>query len=482
MNRNKKISAMAGLGLILVLACSCMAVKFKTPRLLYIPGDPHAIFRDDFPFQISPLTPEVSLALPPAREGNSVRLLPAGAENFEVKYYLMENAQQSIKVQTYILYSDPVSKKFLDIILKKQSEGVKIEFIADTYTKVIPKDRMLYSEYTKKGLEILGYEPIYFSGTSENGFLDPDEFNRRYHEKYLVVDDWYGITGGTNIAAAYALYQNKPNNMWRDQDVLVAGPVAADMSRAVDEDVGYFEKKMMEKPELINPRWWKTQREKHHPAPVPEGKPAQPRAEINLDKFDDENVTVRLICSQPRFEEDYIYQTYLYLFRAARKRIIMEIAYFVPDADMLEALLAARKRGVEVVLITNNAYTNDVFEMQPYTRSFYLPLIEAGAKVYEWQGIVKNKGSLHAKCAVFDDDITIVGSYNLDPRGKYLNSEDIVVMHSEKVAENLLDWFKKKDLPDCQEITLAQAQFWHQPTTLGGWLKLHFSELLKDYW
>jgi len=485
MSRSLKIFSMFGL-LIFFSSMNQCALKFYIPPPLFVTGAPDAIFRDDFPFRLSEKTPDVSLALPPARKGNSVLLLPAGQMGFEMRYYLMENAQKSIKIQTYILYSDPVSKKIINILLEKQKQGVEVILIADCYTKFIPKDRALYFKTEKQGLEILGYEPIYFSGADENGFLNVDEYNFRFHEKYIVVDDWYGITGGSNISQEYALYENKPRNMWRDQDVLIVGPTASDMARAVEEDEIYFRNKEMDRPELVNPKWWQEQlgkNKKQVPAKADNagaGENAQSR--IRIEKFDDEDVMVRLIRTRPRYEEDYVYQAYLHLINTAQKRIILEIAYFVPDEDLLNAILNARKRGVAVTLITNNAWTNDVFEMHPYIRYFYLPMMQAGAEIYEWQGIVKNKGSLHSKCAIFDDDITVIGSYNIDPRGRYLNSEDVVVIKSEKVASSLKNIIDQSVMPYTEKITMDKAKFWHNPTTLSGWLKLKFSKLLKDWW
>jgi cardiolipin synthase len=123
-----------------------------------------------------------------------------------------------------------------------------------------------------------------------------------------------------------------------------------------------------------------------------------------------------------------------------------------------------------------------VFQMHPLVRHSYYPLIKAGVKVYEWQGIVKGHGSLHSKFAVIDDRICIIGSYNLDPRSKILNSEDAVLIYSEKAAFELATFVIEEDIPRSKLISLEKAKEWRNPKDLGRQFQLLFALALEDWW
>jgi len=473
------------LAAIFLAQCSA-TLKFPPVSSPLVFGDAYAIFRDDFPFEISPQTPDLSAVIPPARPGCKVKLLPAGKEAFEVKYYIIENAQRAIKLQSYILYSDPVSKKVVEILRQKQAEGVEIQFIADCYTKFVAKDRLLYYRIERSGLELLGFEPVYFSAISDSRpILDVNEINMRFHEKYWIVDDYVAITGGTNISQEYAAYQNKPRLMWRDQDVLVIGPVVNDFTRAFDENYEYFRNKELDRPKLINPQWYRQERKKKKEQSE-EGK-AGPGREANLipaiklEDFEDEDALVRFIRHRPRLQETYIHQAYLHLIRTARKRILIENSYILLDQAQTQAFLDAAKRGVEITIVTNCESTNDVTGLAPLTRYHYLELMQAGIRIYEWQGIVRGRGSLHSKYAVFDDDLSIVGSYNFDPRSTFLNSEDILVIRSKKVADELTRYTETIDIPNSEQVTMAQAEKWRDPNSPARiWTRLGL--LFRDWW
>lgn len=477
----------SGLFLVLLFLASCLAtVKFKPVESVTVLGDAYAIFRDDFPFEISPKTRDISTVIPPARPGCGVKLLPAGVENFEVKYSLLEKAQKSIKLQTYILYSDPVSKKAVEILYQKKAEGLDVQLIADCYTKYIPKDQVLYHKMVKNGLDLLGYEPLYFSASGNpNYVLDVNEINMRFHEKYWIVDDQVGITGGTNISQEYAYYNYIPRLLWRDLDVILIGPVVKDMARAFDENYVYFTEKRLDRPDIINPQFYKPFVKKNkgdkQAGPQTTTSKEAPPQQININNLTDEKALVRFIRHRPRYQETYVHQAYIHLIKTAKRKILIENSYILLDDALFQAITDAARRGVDIVIVTNSLATDDVFGLAPLSRYFYQPLLEAGIKIYEWQGIYPGKGSLHAKYAVFDDDISIIGSYNLDPRSTFLNTEDIVIIQSKKVADSLRDWTLNIDQQQSKPVTMEQAKSWRNPYSPAR-IWTVFGLLIRDWW
>jgi putative cardiolipin synthase len=414
-----------------------------------------------------------------------VLLLCRGDNDFAIRHKLLKKSHRSILIQTYIFSNDPVGRKVGKILKKKRSRGLDVRLIIDAYTKFKPADRLLYYDLERSGVDVAGFEPIYFSGMSETSVFWVDEVNQRFHEKYFIVDDFAAVVGGRNIADEYANYGNDPENQWRDQDVVLTGPIVQDVRNAFEENHQFFIEREETRPALISPPWWRRLWNK-----ISSRKPdikrrkdsPESRSEFKFLEFTAEDVPARFLRSRPRLNETYIYQAYIYLIRSARRSILIENAYFVPDKDLMNALADAAGRGVDVRIITNSEETNDVFQMQPITRHSYLPLIQAGVRVYEWQGIIPGHGSLHSKFAVIDDEISLIGSYNLDPRSKFLNSEDVVLIYSEEFAGKLVQFVRDHDLAHSELISLEQARKWRNPQDLAEQFKLIFSLTLEDWW
>ena len=114
-------------------------------------------------------------------------------------------------------------------------------------------------------------------------------------------------------------------------------------------------------------------------------------------------------------------------------------------------------------VITNSKETNDIPMINDAGRIAYAPLIEAGVAVYEWHAERHGEGTIHAKLAVFDQRVAIVGSYNLDPRSLALNSEDIVILEDARIARELHERVTGPDLEMAERITADQAAEWSDP-------------------
>jgi len=468
--------------LMAIFAFSCV----KKPPLSflahsYIPSGPAAIFQDDFPFFVSPKTPDLNTVIFPARPGCSVKLLGDGPENFALRAEIMKNARSYIELQTYIFADDATGRDTARIFKEKITAGLEVRLIVDAYNKFSDQDRDFYEKLEKFGLQIAGFEPLSFTFLNDNYLPTLREFNMRYHEKYLMVDDYIGIVGGTNIADEYAGLGTEPEKQMRDQDVLLTGPVVKDLRIAFKENFNEFKER-----EQSRPAWLKKARSRG-PRNVPgetEGLKFNPvELPFKIENFADPEAMVRLIRSRPRYEETYIYQTYLFLIKSARKSILIENSYFIPDQELNQAILDAARRGVEIVMIIECGKPKDPYQMQPaITRHYYLPLMEAGVKIYEWQLMAKGQEALHSKFAVFDGQVSIIGSYNLDPRCKLLNSENVVLINSEKTAQALIDYVHTKDLGRTEPVSLENAQKWRYPRDLKNSVKLLCALLIKDYW
>jgi putative cardiolipin synthase len=200
---------------------------------------------------------------------------------------------------------------------------------------------------------------------------------------------------------------------------------------------------------------------------------------------------VRFIQSRPRLQETYILQAYREMIRSARSEILISNGYFIPKGELLRELQAAAQRGVAITILTNSDTTNDLPQMADVSRYCYQALLssEAGGggstRIFEWQGQTaggaREDGTMHSKFMIVDRKSVIVGSYNLDPRSETLNSETVMALESEPLAQALAKDFLEGDLAKARQVSAEEAAAFHNPKGIKEQFRLAFSMSL-DRW
>lgn len=422
---------------------------------------------------------------PPTREGNRARLLIDGEASFATRLELVKHARQSILIQALIWKGDATGTAVAEALIarKRADPELDIRVIVDAYANIQDvKAQLLFFEMKNAGIEVEGFETLYLHWLNEINLEDWLAGNKRYHEKYWIVDGVAAVVGGMNIGDEYARVSDDPLLIWRDQDVYLQGPIVDDLVAVFEENYTYFKGVKETKPDLFNTdAYWNLWRD-HNPGVDAVlgrglevgrdlhgklgGIPAAPprREPVASPLLDD--VRVRFLRARPREGETTIHQAYMHLIRSARSSVAIANAYFVPTEDLQAALIEAAQRGVTVQVLTNSDATNDIPVITKAGRARYLRLIDAGVQVYEWHAERVDEGTLHAKFAVVDGRVTVIGSHNLDPRSQGLNSEDAVLIDDPRIAEELGAYFTDKDLPLADRITREQAVAWVDPRDL----------------
>jgi cardiolipin synthase len=154
---------------------------------------------------------------------------------------------------------------------------------------------------------------------------------------------------------------------------------------------------------------------------------------------------VRAIGSTAERADYSIYKTYISAIAHADKYVHLTTAYFVPDQQMIKALVDAARRGVEVRIVFPSF--SDVSLMLHAGRSYYDELLAGGVRIYE-----RKSAMLHAKTAVIDGVWSTIGSTNLDMRSFLHNDEINAVVLSIDFAERM-DALFQRDLRESEEIT-----------------------------
>jgi phosphatidylserine/phosphatidylglycerophosphate/cardiolipin synthase-like enzyme len=374
----------------------------------------------------------------------------------------------------------------------------------------------MYFDLKQNGIEVEGYETFYLQWLNEISVASHDaadkatDPNKRFHEKMWIIDcetdHGVAVVGGLNIANEYfRIDPQNPGRYWRDQDVIVRGAVVKDMVATFERNFEYF-LKIKESRGIFNTNlyWEKTRNllnntDKIDMRHVTDERLNQTVREVAGKKLDlkYQGAMCRFFQNRPRFGETYIEQAYLKSIKGAEKEVLIANAYFVASEAFVETVKDAARRCVKGIILTNSTETNDLPMLTIVGRDYYDDILAVndeavvqsclggGVQIWEWQGRRTNaakqtEGTLHAKYAVFDRRVSIVGSYNMDPRSRALNSESAIVFENEDLSEQLADMFYKNDLDFIKRITLEDTKAFTDSGDAVYQLQKEFGILLED--
>lgn len=369
---------------------------------------------------------EQSISGSPLALGNKVTLLENGADTYRAMFAAIEGATHNINVETYIFDGDRIGKAFADALIAKQQQGVKVNVIYDGFGTILTP-RSFFERMRANGIHLVEFDPI--NPFAAGFYWAP---LHRDHRKLMVVDGEIAITGGINISAVYSSRKvfsrrasQSPQNIlktWRDTDVEVEGPAVAEFQRLF----------------VIN---WLQQG----------GQPLYD-AEYFPSLESQGHMVVRVLGNSRR-QPSTIYLALISAIHNARTNIYITDAYFAPDKQMLEALENAARRGVDVRLLLPGRSNEPLIGSA--ARSNFSRLLDAGVKIYLWQGNV-----LHAKTATIDGVWSTVGSANLDWWSIARNDEINTVVLSVRFGSKMNNLFVR-DLKNSEQVDAKEWQ--HRP-------------------
>ena len=387
----------------------------------------------DFLRQVNAL--EGALTKRPLTPGNEVDLLRDGPATHQAQLSAIRRARHHIHLITYILTDDKLPQEYQDALLERRKAGVQVRLMFDSVGGRTVHETFLEA-LTDAGVEVRAY------GSMNPLDEEPLRVSRRHHRKILVVDGLVAFTGGINISDEYRRSSaggagktdvSGKTVGWRDTHVRIEGPAVADFQNL------FFES-------------WQ---EGHEPIPPSEEYwPKLDRAGSMLvravtQQGQDVHETVlhKLgLDGKGRSEPDApIYASYLVAITEARRRIWITQAYFIPNEEFLTALQKAARRGVDVRVLVPSS--SDIKLMVHASRFHYAPLLEAGARIFEYAGPM-----LHAKTAVVDGAWSTVGSSNIDYRSFVHNDEANAIILGSSFGDEMERMFLD-DASQAREIT-----------------------------
>lgn len=376
------------------------------------------------------LAVEEAIVGSPLTTGNEVRLLQDGPATYRAMVAAINAASDHINMETYILDDDEVGQRFAEALLAKQAQGVQVNLIRDS-VGTVATPAAFFERLAAGGINVLEFNPINPLVARKAWSL-----NQRDHRKLLIVDGHTAFLGGINISSVYSggsfqhgsraqPIDDAPGTRelgpaWRDTDLRLRGPVVAELQKL------FLDTWLQQKGSVLN--------SKNYFPPLQNVGPH----------------LVRAIGSSPEEPYSQIYATLLSAIGSAEVSVRITNAYFVPDPQLLEALEAAARRGVDVSLILPSQ--TDSWLVFHAGRRFYERLLRAGVKIFERQGMI-----LHSKTALIDGVWATVGSTNLDWRSFLHNHELNAVVLGAEFGRQLQAMFDR-DLAASDAITLEAWQ------------------------
>lgn len=351
------------------------------------------------------------IAHTPLIPGNKVTLLRDAAENYPRWLGAIRRARKYIHFESYIIHDDYEGRIFSDALKAKAEEGVRVRVIYDWLGGVGRTPRSFWRNLADSGIEVRCFNPF--------SFVRPFAWINRDHRKILSVDGEVAFVSGLCVGSMWNGDPARKMDPWRDTGVEIQGKAVADVERAFAEIWA-----------MLGPS-------------LPKSDVADPGA--IPDRGD---TSLRVVASNPGSAR--IYRLDQVLGAMARETLWLTDAYFSGTDAYVETLRSAAHDGVDVKLLVPAA--NDIIIMSAVARSGYRALLEAGVRIFEWNGSM-----MHAKSAVIDGFWSRVGSTNLNVSSFVGNAEIDVLVESADFGRQMQEMYLE-DLTNATEIVLTEKR------------------------
>ena len=339
---------------------------------------------------------------------NKVEVFNDGVKTIEQLKKDLLSAQKNINIEYYIFANDLVGNEILEILTKKAKEGVRVKLLYDSIGSK-KSSKKFFKPLTEAGGQVARFFPPFLHINLK--------VNYRNHRKIVVIDGKIAYTGGVNIRDDH-LGRNKRLSPWRDTHIKIEGSGVFPLQNIFLNDWRY----------AFNDRHNSDYYIKRNYFNEPEKKG---------------DAMLQVLSSGPENDGQPIKEAYIKMFSNAKKRIVIQTPYFIPDDSFFDALSIACASGVEVSIM---------LPQKPDKKVVYLPSLsyarqhcELGAKIYLY------KGFIHSKTILVDDNKLVVGTCNMDNRSFALNFEDSALIYSKKINT---DYYLQiqKDIENSKEV------------------------------
>ncbi len=348
----------------------------------------------------------------PLLANNKIDLLVNGQQTFDTIFAALRHAKKVVLMEFFIVNDDALGKELQKELIDCANRGVKVYFLYDRVGSIRLPGRYI-AKLKKAGVHVGAF-------STRTSFFNRFQWNFRCHRKITIIDGEIGFVGGHNVGIEY-LGKKPPLAPWRDTHIVLQGPIVTCLQETFAEDWFWASGTL---PELL----FQTQ-------------------------FPTDGVACQSLPSGPADEQETCSLFFVEALNAAKKRIWITSPYFVPDEAVWSALQLAVLRGVDVRILLPSR--KDHLFVYLASVLYAMEAVKMGVRVFNY-----TEGFTHQKVVLIDDDITAIGSANLDNRSFRLNFEIMVLTISErftqKVEEMLVNDFAvstEKSLADSNKYS-----------------------------
>jgi cardiolipin synthase C len=406
---------------------------------------------------------------------SAFRLINRGVSALLTRAALADLAERAIDIQYYVYDVDEAGVFLMQRLVAAADRGVRVRLLLDDLANALD-DATLAKLDAHPNIEIRVFNP--FRGRARwtrafQLFASLDRLGRRMHNKVFAVDGHAVILGGRNIGNRY--FEAEAESHFRDLDVLALGPVARSVGAQFD---AYWNSELAAPVSALGARPGSA-------AAYDEAAQRLASAELGpqVEYARRKSEVVKRLLEMP---EDFIWakgtavadtltrvrrdgeaptaevmRALRAASRAATREMLIQSAYFVPGARGVETLSDMVRRGIRVRVLTNSLLSTDVPAVHAGYARYRRALLEGGVELYEYRvdssrpsprqhsmRSGRSESALHSKVMVFDQRVAWIGSANLDPRSRRLNTESGMFIESEELAARLLKSLERDFAPE----------------------------------
>ena len=365
----------------------------------------------------------------PLTANNDVKLLINGEEKFPELLLNLDKAKKHIHLEYYIYENDITGNQIAEILIKKAKEGVEVRFMYDDFGSH-GLGKSFIQKLNEAGVQTAPFYKIKWYALASR-------INYRNHRKIVIIDGEIGFVGGINMSDKYRNDLETKNNLfWRDTHLMITGQATAYLQYLFVCDWNFCSNAKL----VYNETYF----------------PDTSQQETI------ENDVVQIAASGPDSAQPLIFYSLLEAISCAKKSIYITSPYFIPGESLMDALIIAIQSGLDVKVLIPGI--SDSKMVNAAASAYYTELLQYGAKIYKY-----NKGFVHAKTMVIDDDLAIIGSANMDYRSFDLNFEVNAMVYSKNIAKQLTIAFED-DLKVSKQID--KDAWLNRPKYIHLWEKI----------
>jgi phosphatidylserine/phosphatidylglycerophosphate/cardiolipin synthase-like enzyme len=412
-----------------------------------------------------------------------VRFIPKNSDAWYARWYVLNQAKKSIDMTYFNFYKDVFGKAVLGLLHKKAEEGVKVRLMVDNRGSFGLAHSLLGKRYLKElsyhpNITVKVYRP--FLRVIRDLPSEFREFVGANHDKILVADGKLAVMGGRNMGQKYFVDPEDDPEVYIDRDVMMQGKdVCKQLTRAFEGEYNQLRNHELaeswmgdwkdQRPELeiyrlAMDRWIKGD------GPLVKGDvkkwrfarrankklaPYQHLTGFNQflqDPWKSGGIFPCKVLDKHSLAGDTneITPNLIRLFDSAEDEILIQNAYLVLTKASLGALKRASDRGVKIRILTNSPASTGNLMVQAFFVKDWKEWLHQVPNLRIFMTTGERK--IHAKVFVVDGDVTLIGSYNIDPMSESINSEVVTLFQSGSFADQAIETIEAdlKTATECQ--------------------------------